>query len=39
MEITECFLELKDFARKTGSDISEIILIALEGHGIDIAVA
>jgi hypothetical protein len=38
-EIIEHFLEFKDFARKTGSDISEMILSALEGHGIDVVKA
>ncbi|CDQ85375.1 unnamed protein product [Oncorhynchus mykiss] len=36
-EIIERFLEFKVFSRKTGSDISEMIFSALEGHGIDIA--
>jgi hypothetical protein len=36
-EIIELFSEFKEFARKTGSEISEMILSALEGHGIDMA--
>uniref|UniRef100_A0A3B4ZP78 DUF4371 domain-containing protein n=1 Tax=Stegastes partitus TaxID=144197 RepID=A0A3B4ZP78_9TELE len=36
-EINECFLEFKDFSKKTGEEIATMVEQSLSEHGIDIA--